>query len=248
MGWLLLPALDLLSLVLAAGSLAHLARGAVRPGRFARDPRTRTDFGRTVYGAAWTSVIYCRPVLHAVLSCSPLRALCFRLFGYRGQLDFTTSPDTWLRDLPLLDLGAGAYLANRATLDTNTVEPNGHIRVDGIRIGARTVVGHLALVSQGVVLGDDVVVGVNAALGRKARVGDGAHFGARSNVALGTGVYVGRRARVAAGLRLAAGAHVPDRAQLRTQADADRCALRALAEPRSSSRPSRLHGPLTCAG
>ena len=32
----------------------------------------------------------------------------FRIFGYRGSMDFTIYPDTWIRDLPLLDFGEGA--------------------------------------------------------------------------------------------------------------------------------------------
>jgi hypothetical protein len=50
--------------------------------------------------------------------------LAFRLLGHRGSLDFKVDPDTWIRDLPLRDLGPGAYVSNRATLGTNMVLSN----------------------------------------------------------------------------------------------------------------------------
>jgi hypothetical protein len=55
----------------------------------------------------------------------------FRLFGYRGSMKFTVYPDTWIRDLPLLMFGEGAYVSNRATLRTNIVLSNGYARRDG---------------------------------------------------------------------------------------------------------------------
>jgi hypothetical protein len=69
-----------------------------------------------MYGLCWTSLYYCKPVYHFCLCVPWLKALVFRLFGYRGDLNFTVYPDTWIRDLPLLDFGKGAYISNRATL------------------------------------------------------------------------------------------------------------------------------------
>ena len=70
---------------------------------------------------------------------APADALALRLFGYKGSLDVTIYPDAWLRDLPLLDLSPGAYVANRATMGTNMVRPDGTILVDRITVGAGAV-------------------------------------------------------------------------------------------------------------
>ena len=72
----------------------------------------------------WTSLYYCAPAYYLCLSLRPLKALAFRLLGHRGSLDFKVDPDTWIRDLPLRDLGPGAYVSNRATLGTNMVLSN----------------------------------------------------------------------------------------------------------------------------
>lgn len=140
---------------------------------------------------------------------------CGRVAAARGSLDFTIYPDTWIRDLPLLDLGPGAYIANRATLGTNMALSNGTSLVDRITIGAGTTVGHLAVLAPG------VEVGEGAELGATVVIGIGVHIGAGANIqpcaginhvarigegaTVGSAAYVGAAAVVAPSVRSIAG-------------------------------------------
>jgi hypothetical protein len=78
--------------------------------------------------------------------------MVFRLFGYRGSMNFTIYPDTWIRDLPLLKFEDGVYVSNRATLGTNMVLSNGFLLVGEITLRAKALVGHLAMLAPGVTL------------------------------------------------------------------------------------------------
>jgi len=208
--WLMLaPITFSLVFVLVAGLLSWPYQHLVVEGRFPRDLGTRLYAGRRLYGLCWTAVYYCKPVYFICLTISPLKTLMFRLFGYRGSMDFTVYPDTWIRDLPLLDFGPGTYVANRATLGTNLVMQNGDIVVGAIRTGENCMVGHLTMVAAGTRLGkhvnlgsgcgvgvnvdlqDNVVVGDVSVINHFAVVGAGATIGSRS--------YVGHRCRIPAG-------------------------------------------------
>lgn len=229
----LAPLTFLVAYVLTCGLLARLTSSALTAGKM------RRDLGHVVYGPrrlhalCWTAVYYCSPVYHAVLTLPWLKWLTFRLFGYRGSLQFTIYPDSWIRDLPLLDIGAGAYIANRATLGSNICLRSGDILVDRITIGARAMVGHMAIVGLGDVIGDDAEIGVGTTLGMNVHVGArttvgaivGLNHGARigDDCEIESMSYVGKKAVIANGIRVHAASMVPDRAVLLTQEDADRC-------------------------
>lgn len=228
--WLVAPAVYVAALCAGAVAIAWPFAGRIREGRFQRDPSDRDYLARRVHGAAWTTLFYCKPVLALILSVPPLRAAVLRGFGYRGSNDVTLYPDTWIRDLPLLDLADGVYVSNRATLGTNVVD-GGRIIVSGIRMGERSVVGHLAMVGGGLDAGADVEIGQGAAVGFRVRVGAGTYVGpcARvghasrlgESVVLGHGVILGDRCRVADGLELPDGLLVPAGTRLRRQADVE---------------------------
>jgi len=230
LAWFTAPAVYVLALCLGAVLTARPFRDRIREGRFDRTPSDRDYLARRVHGAAWTTLYYCKPVLALVLAVRPLRAFVLRGFGYRGSIDVTLYPDTWVRDLPLLDLAPGVYVSNRATLGTNVVDGK-RIIVSGIRLGERTVIGHLAMVGGGLTAGADVEIGQGAAVGFRVRIGDGTYIGpcARvghasrigSKVTLGHGVILGDRCRLADGLDLPDGLLVPAGTRLRTQADVD---------------------------
>lgn len=218
-GWLLLaPITFSVIFVLVAGLLSWPYQHLVVEGRFPRDLGTRLYAGRRLYGLCWTAVYYCKPVYFLCLTLSPLKTLMFRLFGYRGSMDFTVYPDTWIRDLPLLDFGPGTYVANRATLGTNLVMQNGDIVVGAIRTGKDCMVGHLTMVAAGTKLGahvclgsgcavgmhthikEDVLIGDTAAIDHYVVIGAGSVLGARS--------WVERRCRIPAGTVIETGSGV----------------------------------------
>ena len=241
---MLFPAIYGVGYVLMAGVLARLTRASIVPGRYPRSLGHSIYGPRRLYALCWTALYYCGPLYHAVLAIPFAKRVVFRLFGYRGSLDFQTYPDTWLRDLPLLTIGKGAYLSNKATISPNMCLKNGKIIVLPVSIGARTMIGHLTMIAPGVDIGADSEVGVGAALGINVSVG--MHTLVDHEVILdhdvaigdrcviGTRSYVGRKAVIRSGIRIPPGSVVPARTILTTQADAD-----ALLERVDGWRPTR---------
>lgn len=233
------------SFAVVAGALSRLTISAVVPGKFPRDLGHETYGPRRLYALCCTAIYYCAPIYHAILAVPILKRLTFRLFGYRGSLDFQTYPDTWLRDLPLLTIGKGAYLSNKATISPNMCLRNGKIIILPVSIGAGTMIGHLTMIAPGVEIGHDSEVGVGAAIGVNARIGSttlidhevvidhDAKIGDRC--VIGTRSYIGRKAIVMDGLRLPPASVVPARSIVATQADVDALGDR--------NWPTRLEGP-----
>jgi len=143
----LLPMEWSMCFVVVAGLLSLPHQFAVKPGKFRRDVSDPRYFHRRLYGLCWTAVYYNKPVYFLCLSIPSLKWLMFRIFGYRGSMDFTVYPDTWIRDLPLLTFEPGAYVSNRATLGTNIVLSNGFLLVNAITLGSNSLVGHLAMLA-----------------------------------------------------------------------------------------------------
>lgn len=225
----LAPVLYGLTYVLVAGLLSLRHQHAVRPGRF---PRRLSDpvYGhRRLYGLCWTAVYYCTPLYFVFLSVPALKAVLFRLFGYRGNLEFTIYPDTWIRDLPVLSFGKGAYLSNRATIGTNIAFRNGTLLVDRVTVGDGALVGHLALLAPGVNIGDQSEVGVGTAVGLRCRLGHHVKIGVGSIVdngaevddhaIVGTWVHIGTGARIGRGARVASAANIAARAVIGPRED-----------------------------
>jgi len=247
------PALYAIAYVLIAGLLSRLTIRAVTPGRYPRDVSHRVYGPRRLYSLCWTAIYYWSPMYHAILAIPALKRLTLRLFGYRGSVDFQTYPDTWLRDLPLLSIGKGAYLSNKATVSPNMCLRSGKIIVLPVSIGAHTMIGHLTMIAPGVDIGADSEVGVGAALGVNACVGSHTlidhevildHEAAVGDrCVIGTRSYVGRKAVIRSGLRVPPASVVPARAILTTQADVD-----ALAQLTETEPPVRAFTRLTLTG
>ncbi len=200
------PVVYAAGMMVTAGLLARPFVGGIVPGRFERSLDDPTYRKRYFYGLCWTTLYYCKPAYSVCLAIPALRTAMFRLFGYRGQMDFVIYPDTWIRDLPLLDFGRGAYIANRATLGTNMALSNGKSLVDRITIGDGATVGHLAAVALGTRIGNGAEIGVGTAVGVGVRIGANALVNGTStvnhyarvadDVVVDTSSYVGLRATV----------------------------------------------------
>jgi UDP-3-O-[3-hydroxymyristoyl] glucosamine N-acyltransferase len=235
LGALLVPPVFVLTYVVVAACLARPTVRAIVPGKMIRDLGHFVYGPRRLYGVCWTSLYYFPVLYHAILAIPVLRRMVWRLFGYRGSLDFTIYPDTWVRDLPLLDIGAGAYIANRATLGSNICLKSGDIVINHIRVGARAVIGHLAVLGLGDHIGDDAEIGVGTTLGVNVRVGDRTTIGAIVGINHGAQIgndcevesmaYVGKKAVIHDGLRIRYASVVPDRAVITNQEMADQCVV-----------------------
>ena len=228
---LLGPLLYTTLFVLTAGLISLPFQRAIVPGKFPRDLSHPVYRARRIYGLCWTSVYYFKPLYFLCLSIPALKRLTFRIFGYRGSMDFTIYPDTWIRDLPLLDFGPGTYIANRATIGTNMALRDGTILVNRIVTGRACMVGHLSMLAPGVFLEDEAEVAVGCAIGIGARVGARSIVNTRASLnhfsRLGEGSkldnhgYIGLKASIGPGLVLHPCIVVPPRARLDSQGDVD---------------------------
>lgn len=227
---LLSPMLYGLGFVLTAGLSSMPFHRSIVAGSFPRDLRVPAYRNRRLYGLCWTAVYYFTPLYWAFLTIPVLRRLLFRLFGYRGQMAFTVYPDTWIRDLPLLELGEGAYAANKATLGTNVCLNDGTILVDRIVLGKGAMVGHMSMLAPGVRMDEGAEVGVGCAIGMRVHLEAGVSVGGCCDVShltrmeagasTGTSVNVGAGCRIGPRVHLPAGVFVPNRSRWRTDAEA----------------------------
>jgi acetyltransferase-like isoleucine patch superfamily enzyme len=225
--WVATIPVGALTFAFTCALLSWPTRGAIVAGRFPRDLGHAVYGPRRLYALCWTSLCYCGPIYHAVLAIPFLKWAIFRLFGYRGSLNVQIYPDTWIRDLPLLDIEDGAYLSNKATIGTNMCLASGDVLVERIRIGSGAMVGHLVMLGPGCRIAENAEIGVGAAvgshvlIGRQARVGGRSmiHHGARigAGAQIGVGAYVGVRVTIGDGVIIPPGVVIPDRARIRTQ-------------------------------
>ena len=190
------PLIYALTFVIVAGLLSLPHQKGIVAGKFPRKITHPVYRNRRLYGLCWTALYYCKPIYYLCVTVPALKALTFRLFGYRGSMEFTVYADTWIRDLPLLHFYPGVYLGNRATLGSNQCFGRDHILVDHITLEDGAVLGHLGMISPGVHIGKAAEIGVGAAVGLRATIGAGAAVGPCSGI--GHGVKVGNRAEIGA--------------------------------------------------
>lgn len=211
------------------------AVAAIRRGKFVRDPDDPAYAPRLVYTRHLRRFVYDPAAMNVILSEPLLKQHFFRSFGYRGALDFTIYPNAWLRDLPLLDIGSGAYLADGIVLGTNQVAPDQRtLRVEPIRIGARTVFDQQCMVGLGSVVGADAVIGVGSHIGLRTRIGDGVTLGAACRIGhfatVGAGARLGYDVILADGAVVEPGVVVPDFARIPAKAHVTHAGVRAHGE------------------
>jgi len=226
------PCVFFFAFPIALGTISlPFQRGIIR-GRFPRAPFHPIYFSRRVYGVCWTQVFYFKPLYSAILAIPAIKAIVLRLFGYRGELDFTVYPDTWIRDLPLLKIGKGAYLANRATLGTNLVLTDGTILVDGISIGEASLVGHLCIIGTGASVGSKSEIGLRTSLGVRTKVLDSVDIKPQCAISHGTVVkngatvgmmsFIGQKCTIEENINVPPGSNIPAGTTLSSQEDCDR--------------------------
>lgn len=225
------PVTFTLGFLLVSGALSLPFQKAIIAGKFPRDLRHPVYGPRRLHGLCWTAVYYCTPVYSIFLTIPTLRKTMFRLFGYKGPLAFTVYPDTWIRDLPLLSIGDGAYLANKSTIGSNICLSDGSILVDGIRLDSGAMVGHLGVIGPGTLMGEKAEVGVCAAMGIRVKLGKSCKIAPtcaiNHGVSIGDGAevgtmsFIGTRAIIGDGIKLPGGSNIPAGAVIKSQQDLD---------------------------
>lgn len=239
------PFLAVVVLVLLAGFWSLPFQRHIVPGRFPRDLNHPVYFGRRVYSVCWSCVYSCSPAYALCLSLPAFRWMAFRLFGYRGHTKFFIQTDTWIRDLPLLDFGEGAYLSSRATVGTNLALGNALILVDRVKISKGAHLGEFSRLAPGVVVGESAEISVGCSIGIKAQLGAMCRIGSGSTVGhgaklservlVGAKCCVGPEAKIAPGIILPSGTSVSSRTSVSDQKDVLRSSPAREQQPRTDS-------------
>jgi carbonic anhydrase/acetyltransferase-like protein (isoleucine patch superfamily) len=224
---LLAPALYAFSFVVLAGAMSAPFRAAIVPGKFPRDVTNLVYGPRRLYALCWTSVFYFTPIYQLFMGIPALRTVLLRGFGYRGHSDVSIAPDAWIRDIPLLSLGKGVYIANKASVGTNVCMTDGSVLVDKVTFEEGALLGHMSLLGPGSNIGKCAEIGVAVDMGIRVRIGErakiapttgvnhGAQIGAGADI--GSMSYIGLKAKIGEGLRLPSGTNIPDGAVVNTQ-------------------------------
>jgi carbonic anhydrase/acetyltransferase-like protein (isoleucine patch superfamily) len=230
--WLMLsPVTFLLSYLVTAGLLSRTGLHAIKPGKFDRSLKDPVYGPRRLYATAWTMIYYCTPFYFIYLLIPQLKHLMLRLFGYKGNTDFTMYPDTWVRDIACLDIGKGAYLSNKSSIATNMCLMSNKILVDGIQVGQKSCVGHGALIGPGTRIGNNTELTTNVTSGVRVHFGDnvligeitaiqhGASIG--NNTHIGMYCAIGLRAKIGDNIKIPEGSHIQPGVRIRTQEEAN---------------------------
>ncbi|MES2768836.1 MAG: hypothetical protein V4596_06780 [Bdellovibrionota bacterium] len=214
-----------------AGVVSLIGKSGIKRGKFPRDLDHPVYFKRRIYGICWTQLFYFKPIYSVVISIPILKKIVFRLFGYKGSMDITIYPDTWIRDLPLLKFSPKTYLSNRATIGSNICLNDGTILVDGITTGNSAMIGHLAMVAPGCKIAAKSEVGVGTALGIRVRMGTssiikptcainhGVVIG--DNCDIGSHTYLGLKTIIGNNVVLPPGSNIPNGSTIMNQEEAN---------------------------
>ncbi|MCB0662059.1 MAG: hypothetical protein KDC24_04930 [Saprospiraceae bacterium] len=158
----------------------------IKSGKFKREKDNPDYQDRILYTRQLRAFVYNPAIMDAILSDEKVKSLFFRTFGYNGSLDFTIYPNSWLRDLPLLDIGKGTYLADGILLGTNQVTPDQQWICTGkITIGENCIFDQGCSIGLNSRLGNNCTIGFEVAIGLKNQLGENVKIGGRSNIAHG---------------------------------------------------------------
>ncbi len=219
----------MISFAILAGILSSIAHRGIVVGVFPRQPLHPVYLLRRIYGGCWTQLYYFRPLYSVVLFIPMLKTLVFKLFGYKGRsMNINIYPDTWIRDLPLLNFDENVYLSNRATIGTNLCLSNGNILVDKVEIGKNSLVGHMVIIGPSII-GENSEIGVGAAMGIRVKLGNHVKVLPRAGVGHGVKIgdgstvgqmsHIGTKVTIGPAIDIPAGANIPNGAVLLTQDD-----------------------------
>lgn len=211
---------------------AQISKAGIVEGKFPRIPEHPIYALRRIYGTAWTQVYYFKPLYAVCLAVPILKRILFRGFGYKGDLGVTIYPDSWIRDLPLLKIGKGVYIANRCVVGTNLCVNDGSVIVGSCYFDDHSMVGHLAVYGLGCQIGKKSELGVGAALGMRVKILDNVMISPKAEInhactledgcKIGTSSVIGMKTRIGKGIEIRAGSSIPPGANIESQEQADK--------------------------
>ncbi|MEZ5056936.1 MAG: hypothetical protein R2879_07830 [Saprospiraceae bacterium] len=190
----------------------------IKEGKFKRDADSVDYQDRITYTRELRNFTYNPAVLNLIFSFPTLKESFFRVFGYKGNLDFTLYPKCWLRDLPLLNIGKHCYLADGILLGTNQVSPDQEWIVTGpISIGDFTIFDQGCSVGYSTSIGKNCSIGFEVAIGIKNKIGNEVRIGGRSNIA--HGCKIGNEVIIADNCRIGSFSVIEDGVELAPYTD-----------------------------
>ncbi len=158
----------------------------IKVGKFKRGKDNQKYKDRLIYTRELRNYVYNPAIMNTIFSTPEIKLRFFRTFGYKGSIDFTIYPQSWLRDLPLLNIGKGTYLADGILLGTNQVTPDQEWICTGtIDIGEKCIFDQGCSVGYNSTIGANSIIGFEVAIGVKNRIGTNVRIGGRSNIAHG---------------------------------------------------------------
>ncbi len=195
------------------------ARESIRLGFVPRDDRDPGFRAYRRYMAELEPVVESDSFMDEIGADASVRIWFFRVFGYRGDCEFTLMPEVWMRDLPLLVIGRGAHLGYGMVLGTGQVTLDGAgVGLAPIAIGERSFCNQHAVVEGGAVIGADAAIGIRALVGPSAHVSDRAQIGDFARIGreavVGAGARIGHGARIGQGAVIDPGVEVGDGARI----------------------------------
>lgn len=182
-------------LTLSRDAQLQAAVAAIAPGRFRRDLTDARYQARVCYTKALRRFVYDGAAFEEILATPDLKLLFFRTFGYKGSMNFTLYPDCWIKDLPLLEFGEKAYLADGVVLGTNQVSHDQEfITVAGITVESLAVIDQEVMLGYGSRIGEGCAISVRCIIGMRSQLGAGTSMAPRSTV--GHHCHVGEFAQI----------------------------------------------------
>jgi acetyltransferase-like isoleucine patch superfamily enzyme len=196
----------------------------IKEGTIVRDLNDEVYRGRVEYTKELRRIVYNPGLFNEILLNPELKEKFFRAFGYKGNLEFTLYPNSWIRDLALenYDIGEDVYMADGIVLGTNSVTVcQKKLKVGPICIGDRTIFDQGCKIGLKTKIGKDCTFSVNCSIGLVCKIGNNVKVSPAStimhftriedNVIIGGNCFIGEKAVIKEGANIGANTVIPPR-------------------------------------
>ena len=192
---------------------------SIQTGKFPRDISNAIYSDRLYYTNKLRFFLSEIHLMNQIFSNQGLKSLFFQTFGYEKNVNFTIYPNTWLRDLPLLDIGENVYLGDHLILGTNRITPDQkEVIVAPITIGDNTIFDQSCAIGCGSNIGKNTQVAFNVAISSKCKIGSNVIIGSQTGIShcvrIGSDVTIGDACKIGQFAIIEDGAKVPDFTQI----------------------------------
>lgn len=227
----LVPGLFMITYITIMGGLSRLSHRGIARGTFSKDMFPEIFVLRRAYNMCWSQIFYFKPLYFIALEIPIVKNYMFRIFGYKRSTSFSLKSDTWIKDLPLLNVSEGASLSDEVVMGTCICISIDAVYVDGIEVGAKSSIGKAAVLAPGVKIADGCDIEMYFVIGICSKISTGVKIGRScmvdnyvtiaENTVVGFASYLGLNAVIGADVIVPAGSNIPVGSKIHTQADMD---------------------------